>query len=201
MLDGTYADLKIIDGKSGLSIWLHACIIAIPDLLQKMLAAGCDVAETSEDSYGLRRRTEGYVHGWNCLFFLVLHASCPESSGEFESLQLLLSAGADPCLRDGDGCTIFDYVDADTDYKLAEYQRELWYSALARAHIGVDPRKETRRTSALPVYNGWFEPVHHRALRYLRSWDESNVESQVNQVLEQIPWTDAEVKVDYFGLS
>ena len=155
MLVGIYADLKAIDRKHGVSIWLHACIIAKPHMLRKLLAAGCDIAETYQDTFGLRIRAEGYIHGWNCLFFLVLHASCPESSDEFESLQLLLSSGADPFLRDGDGRTIFDYINTDTDYEYAEYQRELWYSALGRVHICIDHHKETRKTRAMPVYNTW----------------------------------------------
>ena len=64
---------------------------------------------------------EGYVSGWNCLFFVVLHASQSESSAEFESLRSLLNARADSFLRDADDKTTFDYVNEDTYYRFAHY--------------------------------------------------------------------------------
>ena len=100
--------------------------------------AGCDIGETYKQDPD-RNNREGYVSGWNCLFFVVLHASNPDASAELESLLFLLDAGADPFLQDADGKTIFDYVDdpQDTYYQFAGYQRELWHSALDRAHVEV----------------------------------------------------------------
>jgi hypothetical protein len=136
MLGGIYADLKVAAKVNGLSIWLHACMIALPDVLQKLLDAGCSVAETYvEDS--ARAYGECYTSGWNCLFFLVLHAYRPEFSEESESLYTLLSAGADPFLRDAKGYTVSEYVDdavnvkqtrcldGYNEFKFGCYQREL----------------------------------------------------------------------------
>jgi len=153
--------------------------------------AGCDISEIYE-SPSNRTNEEGYVSGWNCLFFVVLYALYPESSDEFESLQFLLGAGADPFLRDADGKTIFDYVDEDTDDELASYQRELWYSALDRAHIEIGHR--AKQTSVLPVYYKWYTPIHHRALHNLETWHEDDVEYQIIELLEQAPWTETEVE-------
>jgi hypothetical protein len=95
MLSGVYADLEAANEVSGLSIWLQACIPALPGALRGLLAAGCSVAETYVDGPAYANE-EGYRSGWSCLFFVVLHASRPESSAESESLRTLLSAGADP---------------------------------------------------------------------------------------------------------
>jgi hypothetical protein len=130
MLSGVYADLEAANEVSGLSIWLQACIPALPGALRGLLAAGCSVAETYVDGPAYANE-EGYRSGWSCLFFVVLHASRPESSAESESLRTLLSAGADPFLRDAEGYTVFDYVDGNADvYKGSDdvdidYRREL----------------------------------------------------------------------------
>lgn len=182
LLSGVYIDLKIVDPTSSLSIWLQACIVALPTILRMLSSAGCDIGETYEQLPN-RTNEEGYVSGWNCLFFVVLHASHPESSAEFESLRFLLDAGADPFLRDADDKTIFDYVNEDIDYKFAHYQRELWYSALDRAHVEVAHR--TKQTSGLLVYNGWYTPFHYHALQGLETWNEGDIESQVSGMLEQ----------------
>jgi hypothetical protein len=121
---------------SGLNIWLHACVLANPVVLRRLLAAGCSVAETYVEDPACADE-EGYRSGWSCIFFVVLHASRPESSLESESLRTLLSAGADPFLRNAEGYTIFDYVDDDVN-PLAGYRRELWYNALRRAQIHTD---------------------------------------------------------------
>jgi hypothetical protein len=65
-----------------------------------------------------------------CLFFAVLHASWPDTSGELETLQFLIKDGADLFLRDTEGYTIFDYVDEEEDKMYGSYPRDLWYSAL-----------------------------------------------------------------------
>jgi hypothetical protein len=154
-------------------------------------SAGCDIGETYERPPD-RTDNGGYVSGWNCLFFVVLHASRPYSSAEFESLQFLFGAGADPFLRDADDKTIFDYVNEDADSAFVHYRRELWYSVLDRAHIEVGHR--TKQTSVLPVYNDLYTPIHHRALHSLESWHEDDVEFQVLELLEQVPWTEAEAE-------
>ena len=191
MLSGVYADLKTPDPTSGLSIWLQACIVAQPAILRMLSSSGCDISETYEPSPS-RTNKEGYFPGWNGLFFVVLHASFPESSAEFESLQFLLDAGVSPFLRDAYGKTIFDYVNEDTDYEFAHYQRDLWYSALNRAHVDVG--HYTKQISVLPVCSRSYTPIHHCALHNLESWNESNVESQVNTLLGQVPWTEAEAE-------
>jgi hypothetical protein len=174
LLSGVYADLRMADSTTGLSIWLQACRIAQPTTLRMLSSAGCDIGETYERPPD-RTDNGGYVSGWNCLFFVVLHASRPYSSAEFESLQFLFGAGADPFLRDADDKTIFDYVNEDADSAFVHYRRELWYSVLDRAHIEVGHR--TKQTSVLPVYNDLYTPIHHRALHSLESWHEDDVEA------------------------
>ena len=192
LLNGVYADLKMPDPTSGFSIWLQACIVAQPTILRMLSSSGCDTSETYEASRS-HTNEEDYVSGWNCLFFVVLHASQPESSDGFESLQFLFSTGANPFLRDADGKTIFDYVNEDTYYEFAHYRRDLWHSALDRAHIDVG--HHTKQISVLPVFSERYTPIHHRALHNLESWNKSDVESQVNALLEQVPWTEAEAEV------
>jgi hypothetical protein len=153
LLGGTYADLKTADPVSELSIWLRACIIASPDLLRMLLTSGCSVAETYVEAPA-STNVEGYKSGWNCLFFLVLHASRPRTSTEFEGLQVLLGAGADPSLRDAEGYTISDYVDDDKGSKFASYRRELWYTALRRAHIQLDHLTIGATGIQLEIYSG-----------------------------------------------
>jgi hypothetical protein len=188
MLGGVYAGLEVAGEVWGLSIWLYACTVASPDTLRKLLATGCSVAETC-------------ISGWNCLFFLVLRASRPEHSIESESLRMLLSAGADPFLRDVSGHTIFDYLDDDDNVfnpKFAHYigyHRELWYNALTQAHIAfkhlVRPGQEKPIS---PVYSPRFTPVHHRALRHLESWEMNDIQSQVDKLLVDIPWSEEEAE-------
>jgi hypothetical protein len=112
MLDGAYIDLNATNELSGPSIWLHACIMPFPDIIRRLLAAGCSVADTYVEDPACANE-EGYRYGWSCLFFAVLHASRPEYSLESESLRTLLGAGADPFLRDAKGLTIFDHVDGN----------------------------------------------------------------------------------------
>lgn len=193
MIGGVYADLKTINPRNGLSIWLHACLIAKPDVLGKLLAAGCDVAQIHVQQSD-RANDERSVSGWSCLFFVVLHASRPETSDELQSLQILLSAGADPFQRDAEGYSIFDYVNEESHYIFAHYQRELWYRALQRAQINFDHLMEIDRCPVPPVYNGSYTPIHYRALRHLDSWTEWDVESQVNQLLKTFPWTELEAE-------
>jgi hypothetical protein len=194
LLGGTYADLKTADPVSELSIWLRACIIASPDLLRMLLTSGCSVAETYVEAPA-STNVEGYKSGWNCLFFLVLHASRPRTSTEFEGLQVLLGAGADPSLRDAEGYTISDYVDDDKGSKFASYRRELWYTALRRAHIHLDHLMDPgREQSVPPVYSWRYTPVHCRALRYLESWSKDNIRKQVDKLLVEVPWSEEEAE-------
>jgi hypothetical protein len=44
------------------------------------------------------------------------------------------------------------------------------------------------------VYNEWYTPIHHRALHNLETWHENDIESQVTELLERDPWTEAEVE-------
>lgn len=192
MLNGVYADLKTIDPSTGLSIWLQACIVARPAILNMMSSAGCDTHETYTPSQSYANK-EGYISGWNCLIFVVLHASLPECSEELEALQFLIRAGADPHLRDAAGCTIFDYVDYDVDVKLGSYRRELWYSALKREHVRVDRPTITRQVA--PVYTGKYTPLHCRALCHLGSWERNTVDTQVARVLNDFPWSQEEEEV------
>jgi hypothetical protein len=180
LLGGVYTDLRMIDPTSGLSTWLQACIVAQPTILRMLLSAGCDIGETHK-SLPKRINKEGYISGWNCLFFVVLHASTPESSDEFESLRFLLDAGANPFLRDADDKSIFDYVNEDTDYKFARYQRDLWYSTLHWCHVEVG--HYTKQTSELEVYSEWYTPIHYRALHSLETWNKSDLEFQVSGVV------------------
>lgn len=194
MLGGIYADLGTADPSSGLSVWLTTCIIALPDVLRKMLLSGCDIAETYVQPCD-RTNKEGYKSGWNCLFFLVLHASRPESSAEFQGLQILLGAGADPFLSDADGYTIFDYVGDDKSSRHGQYQRDLWYSALQRAGIRFDRIMKPDQTGqVLPVYDRSYTPIHGRALRYLDSWTKDDIKSQVHEVSSKIPWSEDEAE-------
>jgi hypothetical protein len=202
MLGGAFADLKAADEASGLSIWLYACINAIPDILQRLLAAGCSVAETDvEDparavdecyrpNWIVNKR---YTSGWSCLFFVVLHAQRPECSAESESLRILLGAGADPFLRDAKGFTIFDYVNGNVSSEFTGYRRELWYNALTRAHIHIDHLvKPGQKISMSPVYSYSFTPTLCRALRHLESWERNDFQSQVDKLLVDIPWSEEE---------
>lgn len=189
MLSGVYADLQIADPSSGLSIWLHACIVAQPEILRMLASAGCDISETYVAPSN-RANEEGYISGWSCLFFVVLHASWPASSAELEALQFLIKAGADPFLRDVEGHTIFDYVEDEKDPKYGSYRRELWYSALEREHVHVDRPAGMRQET--PAYAWRYTPLHHRALCRLESWERDSIETQVARVLEDFPWTQEE---------
>jgi hypothetical protein len=191
LLGGVYTDLRMVDPTSGLSIWLQACEVAQPTVLRMLSNAGCDISEIYEPPSN-RTNEEGYVSGWNCLFFVVLYAFNPDSSDEFESLLFLLESGANPFLRDACGDTIFDYVNEYIDDEFAPYQRDLWYSTLDRAHIEFGHR--TKHISRLPVYNERYTPIHHRALHNLETWHKDDVESQVIELLEQAPWTEAEAE-------
>jgi hypothetical protein len=204
MLGGVFADLKATDEASGLSIWLYACMVAIPDILQRLLAAGCSVAETYVEDPARAvdefyrsgwRIDERCTSGWSCLFFVVLHAQRPECSAESESLRILLGAGADPFLRDAKGFTIFDYVNDDVSFEFTGYRRELWYNALTRAHIHIDHLvKPGQKISMSPVYSDSFTPTHCRALRHLESWEENDFQSQVDKLLGDISWSEEETE-------
>jgi hypothetical protein len=198
MLGGTYVDRKTADDLTlnGLSIWLTACMIAHPDVLRRLLAAGCSVAETFRADPATDYTDELHrINGWSCLFFVVLYASHPESSIESERLHTLLGVGADPFLRDAEGFTIFDRVNDNVSSEFAGYRRELWYNALTRAHIHIDHFvKPGRKISMSPVYSDSFTPTHCRALRHLESWEENDFQSQVDKLLADIPWSEEEAE-------
>lgn len=189
MLNGVYADLKTTDPSSGLSIWLQACIVAKLSIIRMLTSAGCDIHETYIPSPNHVNK-QGYMSGWNCLFFVVLHASWPGSSTEFEVLRFLIRAGVDPHQQDAAGNTISDYVDDDVDSKLGTYRRELWYSAMKREHIHVDPPSGQWETAR--VYTWKYRPLHYRALCHLEAWERSTVEDKVARVLEDFPWSQEE---------
>lgn len=191
MLNGVYADLKTTDPSSGLSIWLQACIVAKLSIIETLTSAGCDIHETYIPSADHANK-QGYMSGWNCLFFVALHASWPQSSDELEVLRFLIGAGVDPHQRYAAGNTISDYVDDDVDNKLGTYRRELWYSALERECIRVD--RPTGKWQATRVYTGKYRPLHYRALCHLEAWERDSVETHVFRVLEEFPWSREEAK-------
>ena len=160
-----------------------------PTILKMLSSAGCDMHETYTPPQNYDNR-EGYISGWNCLIFVVLHASVPQSSKELEALQLLIRAGVDPHRRDAAGCTIFDYVDDDVDEKLGSYRRELWYSVLKREHVRVDRPATTQQVA--PVYIRKYTPIQCRALCHLRSWKRNTIGAQVAHVLKKFPWSQEE---------
>lgn len=189
LLNGVYADLKTVDPLNGLSIWLHACKYARPTILQMLLSAGCDIAETYVYSPNYVDAGD-HLSGWSCLYFLVFNACSPRSSRDMEALQLLLDAGADPDSRNK-GCTIFDCVDyMRCTESLGSYRRDLWYSALQRAHINIDRPADTRRKP--PVYGWGYTPFHYRALCHLDSWEMENIEARVAPLLDDFPWSQEE---------
>jgi hypothetical protein len=191
MLNGVYADLKTTDPSSGLSIWLQACIVARLSIIETMTRAGCDIHETYTPSPDQANK-QGYVSGWNCLFFVVLHASWPRSSAELEVLRFLIRAGVDPHQQDAAGNTISDYVDDDVDSKLGTYRRELWYSALEREHVHVD--RSAGQWPWTPVYTWKYRPLHYRALCHLETWERDSVGTQVARVREDFPWSREEAE-------
>jgi flagellar motor switch protein FliG len=45
-----------------------------------------------------------------------------------------------------------------------------------------------------PLYSFKFTPIHHRALRYLEAWEENDIQSQVDKLLEEVPWSKDEAE-------
>jgi hypothetical protein len=73
MLSGVYADLKLVDPSSGLSIWLQSCQTALPTILRMLSSAGCDTSEIYIPSPN-HPNEESYISGWNLP--LLCSASC-----------------------------------------------------------------------------------------------------------------------------
>jgi hypothetical protein len=194
MLGGVYAEEMVEQMLKAVYIttttpsraWLHGCMFAQPSILRILSSAGCDITKTYV-RYQNRACKEGYVSDWNCLFFLARCASWPQSSAEFEALQLLLNAGANIFLRDAKNRTIFGHVDDEMDPELGSYRRDLWYSALQRAHIRVDRPASTLQKA--PIYGQRYTPTHYRAICHLESWEKDDIETQVARLPESFPWS------------
>ena len=173
--------------------WLHGCLSAQPSVLRILSSAGYDITKTYV-GYQNRACKEGYVSDWNCLFFLAQSASWPQSSAEFEALQLLLNAGANIYLRDAQNNTIFDHVDDETDPELGSYRRDLWYSALQRAHVRID--RPASNLQKAPVYGQRYTSMHYRALCRLESWEKDDIETQVARLPESFSWSQEKMKTN-----
>jgi hypothetical protein len=45
-----------------------------------------------------------------------------------------------------------------------------------------------------PVYSDRFTPTHCRALRHLESWEENDIQGQVDKLLMDVPWSEEEAE-------
>lgn len=159
------------------SLWLDACGGSSLSVLQRIIDAGCNVAEKDEKN------------GRNCLFHVIFGSMHPENSCDFEKLQYLLSIFDDIYARDAHGRTIFDCVKDFQGYALGSYKRDLWYCALDRAGIDVSSQlvQYPRVSSYTMLDYAGYTPEHYHALKHLGSWDESNFRSQMDHLLQEIP--------------
>jgi hypothetical protein len=160
---------------------LRACRGSFTSDLQRIIDAGCNIAEKD-------------ANGWNCLFYSVLYSHKPGSSFDIEKLQYLLSIFDDIYATDTQGRTIFDLVDNDQDSGSDSYCRDLWYYALERA--GIDVSSHLVQHPRVPSYSMWiwdeYTPEHYHALKHLEYWDEDNFRSQMDRLLQEIPLNDEE---------
>lgn len=170
-----------------MSLWMGACSGAresSPLVLQKLLDAGCDIAERSTD-------------GFNCLFHSVMKAKFCSTSDELQRLQFLLSKFEDIYAKDAQGCTVFDRVDTFTGKSGGSYQRDLWYCALERA--GIDVSLHTANHPRMAAYEadvernfGKYTPEHYHALKHLQSWSYHDFRPQMDRLLKDIPLNEEE---------
>lgn len=118
------------------------------------MEAGCNISEVDGD-------------GRNCLFHCVLRGHEPRTSKESEALRFLLGIFRDIYAEDKWGLTIFDYVKDIKDERYGSYRRDLWHNSLRRAGLVPHGYAESQAQYTLE-----YTPQHHRALRYLDSWNE-----------------------------